>query len=75
MTEPLRSARTACRGPSSICPCAGGNWRDDAPLPPDLQDEYTREYGWMIDEGMEALNHAIAIKPNYDDAMAYLNLL
>jgi len=29
----------------------------------------------MIDEGMEALNHAIAIKPNYDDAMAYLNLL
>jgi tetratricopeptide (TPR) repeat protein len=48
---------------------------DDAPLPPDLRDEYVRGYGATIDEGIESLNHAISIKPDYDDAMAYLNLL
>lgn len=29
----------------------------------------------LIDEGMEALNKAIELRPDYDDAMAYLNLL
>jgi tetratricopeptide (TPR) repeat protein len=29
----------------------------------------------LIDEGMEMLNKAIALRPDYDDAMAYLNLL
>jgi tetratricopeptide (TPR) repeat protein len=48
---------------------------DDAPLPPDLRDEYAREYGATIDDGINSLNHAISIKPDYDDAMAYLNLL
>ena len=48
---------------------------DDAPLPPDLRNEYVRGYGATIDEGLESLNHAISIKPDYDDAMAYLNLL
>jgi len=32
-------------------------------------------YEEAIDEGIESLKHAISIKPNYDDAMAYLNLL
>lgn len=34
-----------------------------------------RGYGAPIDEGIESLNQAISIKPDYDDAMAYLNLL
>ncbi len=34
-----------------------------------------REYGATIDDGINSLNHAILIKPDYDDAMAYLNLL
>jgi len=34
-----------------------------------------RGYGATIDEGIESLKHAISIKPDYDDAMAYLNLL
>jgi tetratricopeptide (TPR) repeat protein len=46
-----------------------------APLTPELRDEYMRGYGATIDEGIEALNHAISIRPDYDDAMAYLNLL
>jgi tetratricopeptide (TPR) repeat protein len=53
----------------------GKQLSDDAPLPPDLRDEYVRGYGATIDEGIESLNHAISIKPDYDDAMAYLNLL
>jgi Tfp pilus assembly protein PilF len=53
----------------------GRQLSDDAPLPPDLRDEYVRGYGATIDEGIESLNHAISIKPDYDDAMAYLNLL
>ncbi len=53
----------------------GKQLNDDAPLPPDLRDEYVREYGATVDEGIESLKHAISIKPDYDDAMAYLNLL
>jgi tetratricopeptide (TPR) repeat protein len=45
------------------------------PLPPDLREQYSREYGQMIEEGIESLKHAISLKPDYDDAMAYLNLL
>ena len=53
----------------------GRQLSDDAPLPPDLRDEYVHEYGATIDEGINSLNHAISIKLDYDDAMAYLNLL
>jgi tetratricopeptide (TPR) repeat protein len=53
----------------------GRQLSDDAPLLPDLRDEYVRGYGATIDEGIESLNHAISIRPDYDDAMAYLNLL
>jgi tetratricopeptide (TPR) repeat protein len=53
----------------------GKQLSDDAPLLPDLRDEYVRGYGATIDEGIESLNHALSIKPDYDDAMAYLNLM
>jgi tetratricopeptide (TPR) repeat protein len=45
------------------------------PLPPDLREEYTRQYGATIDEGIDSLKHAIELRLDYDDAMAYLNLL
>ena len=53
----------------------GKQLSDGAPLPPELRDEYAREYGATIEEGIESLRHAIALRPDYDDAMAYLNLL
>jgi len=53
----------------------GRQLSDTAPLPPDLREEYMREYGRAIDEGIESLKNAISIRPDYDDAMAYLNLL
>jgi tetratricopeptide (TPR) repeat protein len=46
-----------------------------APLPADLREQYTRESGATIDEGIEQLKRAIGLKPDYSDAMAYLNLV
>jgi tetratricopeptide (TPR) repeat protein len=49
---------------------------DDAdPLPPQLRISYEQEYGATIEEGIECLNQAIKLEPDYEDAMAYLNLL
>jgi hypothetical protein len=45
------------------------------PLPPELRALYEQEFGATIEEGIESMNQAIKLKPNYDDAMAYLNLL
>jgi len=49
--------------------------QDTDPLPPGVSEQYTREYGPIIDEGIDSLKHAIERKPDYNDAMAYLNLL
>lgn len=49
--------------------------RDTEALPVDARREYVQEYGAIIDEGIESLRRAIALRPDYDDAMAYLNLL
>ena len=46
-----------------------------APLPPELRDEYDREYGVTIEEGVKFLEKALVPRPDYDDAVAYLNLL
>lgn len=56
---------------------AGGRkqLQDTDPLPPDLRQEYQRQFGPTIDEGIDSLKHAIELRPEYDDAMAYLNLL
>jgi tetratricopeptide (TPR) repeat protein len=45
------------------------------PLPPELRASYEQEYGATIEEGIESMNQAIRLKPDYDDAMAYLSLL
>jgi tetratricopeptide (TPR) repeat protein len=49
--------------------------RDDDPLPPAVRTEYASKYGPVVDEGVASLQKAISLKPDYDDAMAYLNLL
>jgi tetratricopeptide (TPR) repeat protein len=49
--------------------------RDDEPLAPKLREEYAAKYGAIVDEGIKALQTAINLRPDYDDAMAYLNLL
>jgi tetratricopeptide (TPR) repeat protein len=49
--------------------------RDTDPLPPDVRKAYTEKYGAMVDDGIKALQTAVQLKPDYDDAMTYLNLL
>ena len=49
--------------------------KDTDPLPTAVRSEYASKYGQLIDEGITDLQKAISIKPDYDDAMAYLNLL
>jgi tetratricopeptide (TPR) repeat protein len=45
------------------------------PLPPDVRKAYTDKYASMVDDGIASLKKAIELKPDYEDAMTYLNLL
>jgi tetratricopeptide (TPR) repeat protein len=49
--------------------------KDTDPLPTALRSEYASKYGSLVDEGISNLQKALQQKPDYDDAMAYLNLL
>jgi tetratricopeptide (TPR) repeat protein len=49
--------------------------KDTDPLPAAVRTQYASKYGALIDEGVTDLQKAISIRPDYDDAMAYLNLL
>jgi len=49
--------------------------KDTDPLPASVRTQYASKYGPLIDEGISDLQKAISVKPDYDDAMAYLNLL
>jgi tetratricopeptide (TPR) repeat protein len=49
--------------------------REDQPLPSAVRSEYAAKYGQLVDEGIADLQKAISLRPDYDDAMAYLNLL
>jgi tetratricopeptide (TPR) repeat protein len=49
--------------------------RDTDPLPASVRAEYTAKCSTVVDEGIAALQKSIQLKPDYDDAMAYLNLL
>jgi hypothetical protein len=48
---------------------------DTEPLPPALAAQFQREYGRTIEEGIRNIECAMDRRPDYDDAMAYLNLL
>jgi tetratricopeptide (TPR) repeat protein len=49
--------------------------RDTDPLPAQLVTDFRAKEGATVDEGIQDLQKAIQLKPDYDDAMAYLNLL
>jgi tetratricopeptide (TPR) repeat protein len=48
---------------------------DDQPLPPAVRADYAAKFGPVVDEGIADLQKGISLKPDYDDAMAYLSLL
>lgn len=45
------------------------------PLPPALREQFVKDDGPVVDEGIENLNKAMSLRQEYGDAMAYLNLL
>ena len=49
--------------------------KDTDPLPASARAGYTAKFGAMVEEGITDLQKAIQVRPDYDDAMAYLNLL
>ena len=49
--------------------------KESDPAPPALAAQFGGKYGMTIDEGIQNLQTAIQKRPDYDDAMAYLNLL
>jgi tetratricopeptide (TPR) repeat protein len=49
--------------------------KDTDSLPEDVRKAYTDKYQQMVDDGITSLKKAIELKPDYDDAMTYLNLL
>jgi tetratricopeptide (TPR) repeat protein len=49
--------------------------KDTDPLPAAIRPQYASKFGPLIDEGIADLQKAISVRPDYDDAMAYLNLL
>jgi ABC-type sulfate transport system substrate-binding protein len=40
-----------------------------------MATDFQTKFGSIIDEGITNLKKAIELRPDYDDAMAYLNLL
>jgi len=48
---------------------------DDQPLPTKEREEYAAKYGDTVEDGIKQLQKAIELRPDYEDAMAYLNLL
>ena len=49
--------------------------KDTDPLPASVRTEYAAKYGPLVEEGITDLQKAISLRPDYDDAMAYLSLL
>jgi tetratricopeptide (TPR) repeat protein len=49
--------------------------KENDPLPDKVRTEFTDKYGQIVDEGISSLQKSISLKPDYDDAMAYLNLM
>jgi tetratricopeptide (TPR) repeat protein len=49
--------------------------KDDQPLPDSVREDFVAGYGKTVDEAIAHLKKAIDLRPDYDDAMAYLNLM
>jgi hypothetical protein len=47
----------------------------NAKAPKKVMDPLKEQNSALVDEGLQYLNQAMANRPNYDDAMAYLNLI
>jgi tetratricopeptide (TPR) repeat protein len=49
--------------------------KETDPMPPALGKQFSEKYGSIVDDGVTNLQKAISLRSDYDDAMAYLNLV
>jgi tetratricopeptide (TPR) repeat protein len=49
--------------------------KDADPLPDKLRAGFEMQYGMLVDEGLQMLDKAVTLRPDYADAMAYQSLL
>jgi tetratricopeptide (TPR) repeat protein len=49
--------------------------KDTDPMPTALAAQFQQKYGPLVEEGIENLKKAMELRSDYDEAMAYLNLL
>lgn len=49
--------------------------KDIDPLPEKLRADFQQQYGMLVDEGLQMIQKATELRPDYADAMAYQNLL
>jgi tetratricopeptide (TPR) repeat protein len=49
--------------------------KETDPMPAPVRAEYVTKAGSLVDEGIDSVKKAVQIRSDYDDAMAYLNLL
>jgi tetratricopeptide (TPR) repeat protein len=49
--------------------------KDEQPMPDKVRAEFQEKYGAIVEDGIKQLKQAIVVAPDYEDAMAYLNLL
>jgi tetratricopeptide (TPR) repeat protein len=68
-------ANLEMRGKWRLAHLTAKTLKDDDPMPPEVREDYSKENGQLIDEGITNLRKAVELRPDYDDAMAYLNLL
>ncbi len=47
----------------------------NAKAPKKVMEPLKEQNAPLVEEALQYLNQAVAIRPNYDDAMAYLNLI
>src|ERR1700730_7576095 len=45
------------------------------PLPDKVREQFTQQYGTVVDEGLKMLQKATELRPDYADAIAYQSLL
>lgn len=63
------------RGKWRLAHLSAKTLKDDDPMPPDVREDYANVNGQLIDEGISNLRRALELRPDYNDASAYLNLL
>src|SRR5713101_128108 len=49
--------------------------KDTDPLPAKVREQYSAKYSGMVEEGIKNIKEAVRLRPEYEDAITYLNLL